>query len=465
MVSGELENSLRDEINDYLNSRVKGLQEEIVRLQSQLNEAFTRLLESTTDERAETSPVAASIAEHIRAAHELGIEQAVAESARAKASGDMALLKAAIEDIDDQRTQAGILEKLVNSAASFAQRVAFFVVRNEQTIGWRARGLEGTVGDEAIREVSIPLSADTLLGEVVRSGATWSGVPGTYPEDHLLLDKLGAEPPQHVVAVPLVVRGKAVAVLYADSAALGSDAINLEALEALVRVTGMSVELLAVQRAVPSDRHARIEPVVSPQPQQPEPETVSTHAVAATEEHESEATEAEEKGVAPYFAPAVRWDEEEAAPEAVAEPEAAFTQRAGMNGSPAYEPQTASSGVQQQVAPLGATRTYGSTDAELPVDVGEEERRLHNDARRFARLLVSEIKLYNEQKVREGRSQGDIYERLREDIDRSRQMYDKRVAAPVAARYDYFHQELVNTLAEGDPAKLGASYPGAAVSA
>ena len=88
---------------------------------------------------------------------------------------------------------------------------------------------------------------------------------------------------------------------------------------------------------------------------------------------------------------------------------------------------------------------------------------MHNDARRFARLLVSEIKLYNEPKVKEGRSRNDIYDRLREDIDRSRQMYDKRVAPPVAARHDYSHQELVNTLAEGDSAKLGVSYPGAVV--
>ena len=103
------------------------------------------------------------------------------------------------------------------------------------------------------------------------------------------------------------------------------------------------------------------------------------------------------------------------------------------------------------------------TEPDLPIEVGEDERRLHNDARRFARLLVSEIKLYNEPKVKEGRSKGDLYDRLREDIDRSRQMYDKRVAPPVAARHDYFHQELVNTLAEGDSGKLGSNYPGAVV--
>ena len=103
---------------------------------------------------------------------------------------------------------------------------------------------------------------------------------------------------------------------------------------------------------------------------------------------------------------------------------------------------------------------------ELPVEVaGEEEKRLHIDAQRFARLLVSEIKLYNEQKVADGREQNDLYERLREYIDRSRDMYDKRVKPEVARKYDYFHHELVTTLAVGDASKLGSAYPGATVSA
>ena len=102
-------------------------------------------------------------------------------------------------------------------------------------------------------------------------------------------------------------------------------------------------------------------------------------------------------------------------------------------------------------------------DVDLPIEVPEEERRYHNDARRFARLLVSEIKLYNEQKVNEGRDSSDLYDRLREAIERSREMYEKRVQPAVAAKFDYFHYELVTNLAEGNDAKLGASYPGASV--
>jgi hypothetical protein len=36
------------------------------------------------------------------------------------------------------------------------------------------------------------------------------------------------------------------------------------------------------------------------------------------------------------------------------------------------------------------------------------------------------------------------------------------VRPEVSSRYDYFHHELVNMLAEGDDARLGAGYPGAA---
>jgi hypothetical protein len=115
------------------------------------------------------------------------------------------------------------------------------------------------------------------------------------------------------------------------------------------------------------------------------------------------------------------------------------------------------------VSALGAERRFGRREVDLPIEVAEEERRYHNEARRFARLLVSEIKLYNEPKVKEGRDTSDLYHRLREAIDRSREMYDKRVSPQVATKFDYFHYELVNTLAEGDEGKLGGDYPGASV--
>lgn len=79
-----------------------------------------------------------------------------------------------------------------------------------------------------------------------------------------------------------------------------------------------------------------------------------------------------------------------------------------------------------------------------------------SSARRYARLLVSEIKLYNESAVRVGRERRDLLTRLRPEIDRARRVYQERVPDWVGARDQLFEQELVHTLAEGDPALLGA---------
>lgn len=468
MSSDDLDKSLREEVEAYISRRLSAMQEEIFRLQSELNESFTRLVERSAGDSMSDTSVASTIAEHLRAAHERGIEQAAAESSKAKASSDLAIISSAVEEIHGQHSQTEILNTLVNRASSFAPRVVFFIVRHEQAIGWRARGLEGSVGDEAAREINIPLSAETVLGDVVRSRAAWSGTSGSSSENHLLLNRLGGDPPDRIVAVPLVVREKSVAVLYADSAALDSDALNLEALETLVRVASMAVELLSAGRAAGrSDRSASSSATdareATPFGQSFPPGGMPVEEVApATSEAPAEA----------YTPQVEREPEPEAEPEQIPEPVSAAPEYEAVHDEPAppapepVQTPAPSEPAAAYSAPLGKARRWGSSDADLPVEVSDEnEKRLHNDARRFARLLVSEIKLYNEQKVTEGRSEGNIYDRLRDDIDRSRQMYDKRVAPPVAARYDYFHQELVNTLAGGDSSKLGASYPGEMVSA
>jgi hypothetical protein len=470
-----LEQSLRAEVESYIKARVQGQQEEIARLQSQVNEAFTRLNERLSDDSLSDAPIAISISEHLRAATGKGTEEAAQSSARARATSDIALLKAAVDDIDNQRSQADILNTLVNRAAAFTPRLAFFVVKNERATGWRARGLEGTVGDDAVREISLALSADTLLSRAAGSRSTWSGAPGTNAEDHQLISKLGEEAPQRMVAIPLIARDKCVAVLYADSAALEPEAINLEALETLVRVTSMSVELLALKRPAPRP----VERAHVPQPSSSAPAArpfVTAEATLAPRREEPPVTNAltppaadaetaheptlvaeprEERGIEPSFATEER-------PPAAPQPSAGSER---VTPSPVIAAAPSAPNTPPAVAPLGGSSRRSSADAELPVEVSEDERRYHNDARRFARLLVSEIKLYNEQKVRDGRDQGNLYERLREEIDRSRQMYDKRVAPNVASRYDYFHHELVNTLAEGNPAKLGGDYPGASATA
>ena len=469
MVSGQLEDSLRHEIESFLEGRLSAIKQEIISLQSQLNESLASLLERQGDIQMDGS-LSASITEHLRAAHERGVDLAVSESTRAKASSDMAIVKSAITEINDQNSQAEILKVLVNRSTSFAPRVAFFVIKGDQVTGWRGRGFEGSVGDQAIQQIAFSTSADTVIGSTAKSLATWSGGPGSHSEDHLLINRLGEDPAQRIVAIPLIVRQRAVAVLYADSAGLDSESINLEALETLVRVSGMAVELLSFAKSSP--RRAGSESSSH--------SAQDTSTSTATSDYATSQAQAEAKVIDSGY----NFGVDTLKPEPYPEPEPAKSSETSFESlseekveqapeiqhwkaepvEPAWkaEPEP----VQEAPAPEPTSRRRLGRDSELPVDVSsDEERRYHQDARRFAKLLIDEIKLYNEQKVAEGRVEHDLYDRLREYIDRSREMYDKRVKSEVSSRYDYFHEELVNKLAEGDVSKLGSNYPGATVTA
>src|SRR5262245_8432260 len=91
-------------------------------------------------------------------------------------------------------------------------------------------------------------------------------------------------------------------------------------------------------------------------------------------------------------------------------------------------------------------------------DSGLSEEQLQKDAFRFARLLVEEIRLYNEVEVCEGRRNADLYQRLKKQIDRNREIYERRISPLIAAKTNYFDEELVKTLAGGDASKLGPGW-------
>src|SRR5215813_1927742 len=104
VVSSQIEDSLRHEIESFIEGRLSSIKQEISSLQSQLNESLTGLLDRQSAVQIESS-LTSSISEHLRAAHEGGVQLAAAESAKAKASSDLAIIKAAISEINEQRSQ------------------------------------------------------------------------------------------------------------------------------------------------------------------------------------------------------------------------------------------------------------------------------------------------------------------------------------------------------------------------
>lgn len=112
----------------------------------------------------------------------------------------------------------------------------------------------------------------------------------------------------------------------------------------------------------------------------------------------------------------------------------------------------------QQAAGLSLPRPVArGSHASLPGPLEQAGNEADEDAaRRYARLLLSEIRMYNEPLIDEGRRSRDLLSRLSGEIARARRLYEARIPSSVLARSDYFDQELVRTLADGDRSLLGS---------
>lgn len=73
----------------------------------------------------------------------------------------------------------------------------------------------------------------------------------------------------------------------------------------------------------------------------------------------------------------------------------------------------------------------------------------------FARLLLSEILMYEGKSVNDAFERRSIYGSLKEEIDRSREMFLDRFPGQEAV----FHDSIVAILARGDVDRLGPDYP------
>jgi hypothetical protein len=93
-----------------------------------------------------------------------------------------------------------------------------------------------------------------------------------------------------------------------------------------------------------------------------------------------------------------------------------------------------------------------------PVTIAPGDEEVHKKAKRFAKLLVDEIKLYNQGKVNEGRQNHDLYDRLKEDIEKSKATYDKRYGSTPASSANYFNDEIVRVLADNDAGLMGSNF-------
>ncbi len=361
----------------------------------------------------------------------------------------------------NQETQEEILTFLLDGARKYFPKVALFAVRGDRFVGWSSRGYSEPTA-RAISSCSFLRSEYPQFQEAFESEipVTATDLPN---KDGLAFLQEGAHESWQLV--PLCAMQRPVALLLAGGAeeiATGRDAIAILAEFTALRLENIALKILYELSA------ARPEAVPKPAPEPPPPVVTAPPEPLAAPEPPAPPPAVEPPAIEPVQA---------VEPQVYSEPEVKFEPEPVQEMEPpsevvSMEPEVVPVEVEEEEKEL----TVVAVDqAEIPVPVAQpeaapvqsqgvppipEEEKLHMDAKRFARLLVSEIKLYNEHHVVEGRENQDLYLRLKRDIDRSREMYEKRISPIVSRKIDYFHDEILRILGDNDPSTLGSDYPG-----
>ena len=394
-----------------------------------------------------------------------------AEAEKAPAAGAGAgRVKAAVQSIERGKSQVDVLNALLEQCLEFGSRAALLILRGETFSGWKGTGFSTHGGnDEMIKRFNAAPGLIPELDRVLRHEQVveWDG--------QNLASRLGVGSSERAVLVPMVIKDKVAAAVYVD--VMGDDAskFDADAIELLVFTTGLLVDTLAIRKKIPSPslRAPEGTNLESPAPR-PAPVAAAPAPAPATPPAPAPAPA---PSPAPAAEPAVprQTDAGTVAINAAQLRELMAAQRPSFN-VPATEDFSAPAPAPPRPAPApapplppaapaapAAGDDRPSTQYIPPANLNRtqgggpqsDDAKKHDEARRFARLLVSEIKLYNESKVEQGRKNNDLYERLKEDIDRSRQMYDERIGDDVRKVSNYFYDELVRILADGRAEALG----------
>ncbi len=371
-----------------------------------------------------------------RVMEEIAAAPAPAEPTSPDAASAAADLARAVAEIQLGTSQREILRALLDTSSRYAARVALFVVKGSHATGWQGRGF---AHNDAVKDFALDESAPAVVRAISRAlGRAIGDNPGASVPvadlDARFLEAVGAPASGEGRILPLILKEKVAALVYADSGTESAGALDADALELLVLSTSawLEVNSLRKQARTHSDSHS-VPTGEAPPHQAPIDQAPIDQGPAPT--------------VSAFHDPFASHGPGHAMAAAASAHEASAS--------------VASSAVESALAeplPIGHADTEATPET-LPVSsIPADDQEVHRKAQRFARLLVDEIKLYNQAKVSEGRKNQDLYDRLKEAIEKSRATYQKRYGSTAAASGNYFQHEIIRSLAEDDLSIMGANF-------
>ena len=266
------------------------------------------------------------------------------------------------------------------------------MVKGSHASGWQARGF---ATNDALKDFAL----DSNAAAVVRALNDRAGTNAGAGEFDGRFHRTVRNRQPHVRLLPLILKDKVAALIYADGG-VEDKALDAGALDVLVLATGSWLEVNFAAQTGPERRRRRRMPTSTNRPpRQSRRRTLFNDPFAAHAPVYAMAAAASSRGNRCNCRSSLRT----AVHQAEGQSAAVEVQSAAV-----AEPEVAA-----EPLAVGHVQTEVAPAAPPPgPPMSPEDEEIHRKARRFARLLVDEIKLYNKAKLAEGRANKNLYDRV-----------------------------------------------------
>ena len=164
------------------------------------------------------------------------------EEKKPAAGADAGELKKIKEGFANVKEKEEIAALLITEAQKAAKRVMLFLVKGNSVSGWKSKGIN-------IEGIDINAVSPSVFGDVLARKAYYRGPVLNIPGNGELMILLGGTP-QDSLTVPVNIRERIIAMLYADN---GNSAVldaNVNYLNTLVAIASIAFEILIMRKKI-----------------------------------------------------------------------------------------------------------------------------------------------------------------------------------------------------------------------
>jgi len=151
-------------------------------------------------------------------------------------------LKKVKEEFANAREKEEIIGILLNETRRIATRAAIFLLKGDRLSGWKSRGLN-------VENCEIPVAPNSMFFEVMSRKSHYRGPLLKVPANEALISVLSGAP-QDCLCIPLQIRDKIIAVLYADNGTASVLDASLNYINTLVKMASISFEIAILRKKI-----------------------------------------------------------------------------------------------------------------------------------------------------------------------------------------------------------------------